>query len=108
MNLVKSQGADFGIDMLTEECSEIGEESGEIMESGDIMWFNNIQMQGDDDGVNTPTVMAYTNEVKSRNSIAEQKNKRILYYLSTDMMINDCVCSKTNKYKCKCFGDHNL
>lgn len=110
MHLVISQGADFGLEMFKEQYSDIGEEDEEIYEQGDILWFNNVQMRGDEEGINAPTFLEYSKEVKSLSSIEEQKKKRnvTLNFLSTDMMINNCVCSKTNKYKCKCFGDHNL
>lgn len=110
MHLVKSQGADFGIDMLDKECGGIEEENGEIIESDDILWFNNVQMMGKEEEISSPTVIEYPKQLKSLDSTAEQNKKRniSLNFLSTDIMINDCVCSKTNKYKCQCFGDRNL
>ncbi|XP_026322523.1 uncharacterized protein LOC113232101 [Hyposmocoma kahamanoa] len=71
MHLVKSQGADFGIEMLKEDNSEIEEDNGEIIELGDILWFNNVQMKNDDEGISTPTFIEYSGEMKSLGSVAE-------------------------------------
>lgn len=71
MHLVKSQGADFGIEMLNEDNSEIEEENGEIVELGGILWFNNVQMKNDDEGISTPTFIEYSGEMKNLGSVAE-------------------------------------
>lgn len=110
MHLVKSQGADFGIDLLEGDSNEIEENNEENMEFGDILWFNNVQMKNDDDEMTAPTIVEHSEELKNLDSTSEQNKKWnvTVNFQSTGMMINDCVCSKTNKYKCQCFGDRNL
>lgn len=120
MHLVKSQGADFGIDLLEGDSNtidllegdnnEIEENNGENMEFGDILWFNNVQMKNDDEAMTAPTIVEHSEELKNLGSTSEQNKKwnGSVNFQSTGMMGNDCVCSKTNKYKCQCFGDRNL
>lgn len=100
MHLVKSQGADFGIDLLDEEFTEVEEWNEEIIETDEILWFNNVQMKKHDEGVSATTIIEHFEEVKSLKSIAQQNkmwNITELPTTTTDMMINDCVCSTTNK-----------
>lgn len=98
MHLVQSQGSYFGIDMLDEESTEVEGENEENFEIGDILWFNNVQMKKYGEGISAPTIIEHFEEVKSLESIAEQnKTWNTTLNLSTDKMINNCVCSKTNK-----------
>lgn len=108
LNLIKSQGEHFGFDLPEDFGCDTKEPNGEIMETGDILWFSNVQMLGEEVEINSPTVVEFSKEM-AMAKISEHRKKWnatvTMTLQSTDMIVNDCICSKINKYKCSCFGD---
>lgn len=107
VNLIKSQGEYLGMELPEDDDEKDINSNGAIMEAGNILWFNNVQLMEEGDQIIAPTFLRHSAEMALFNIPAEKKKWNVTKLLpkSDVMIVNGCICSKTNKYKCSCFRD---